>query len=125
MSKEITYQDVVVKDDPWGTRYRFHDKDGLLIFDRYYIRFSIHRIGGPAEIYYYDDGTVEKEVWYVKNVRHRETGPAEIHYDDDNKICYTGYWLFGVLIADNQDAFQKHLETKFDKSKAERFNSII
>lgn len=39
-----------------------------------------HRLGLPAHIEYYPNGTISKEIYYVGGVRHRLDGPADIEY---------------------------------------------
>jgi antitoxin component YwqK of YwqJK toxin-antitoxin module len=47
--------------------------------------FKFHRTDGPARIYYYENGKIEREYWYVEGKMHRTDGPARIYYYENGK----------------------------------------
>lgn len=51
-----------------------------------YFRGKLHRMSGPAIIYYHDNGTIRCEEWYNNNKVHRINGPAVIHYNVNETI---------------------------------------
>ena len=53
---------------------------------------GIHRVGGPADIKYYLDGTIEREVYYQYGKFYREGGkPTIIRYYRDGNIEMKAY----------------------------------
>jgi len=60
---------------------------------------NLHRVDGPAKIWYYPDGTVEFETWYQNGVLHRVDGPAFIEYRSEGIVGEIGWWLYGSSYA--------------------------
>ena len=52
---------------------------------KYWVKNNkIHRLNGPAEIWYYETGLIQSECWYENDKIHRLNGPAYIEYYDNN-----------------------------------------
>jgi antitoxin component YwqK of YwqJK toxin-antitoxin module len=56
----------------------------------YYLRYNdkLHRIDGPAYIYYYESGKIYTVGYYINGQKHRLDGPAEIDYNCDGIIVF-------------------------------------
>jgi len=52
-----------------------------------------HRTDGPAVIYYYEDGSVEREYYFINNKRHRTDGFAAIWYYQDGSVLCEYYYI--------------------------------
>jgi len=55
----------------------------------------IHRLDGPAEIWYNKDGSIQSEEYVINNELHRDNGPAYIQYSKNGSICYEAYYTNG------------------------------
>jgi len=64
-----------------------------------YINYEVHREDGPAIIWYYSNGIIEREYYFLNGKVHRETDVAEIWYDDTGKIEYEAHWLNGITLS--------------------------
>jgi len=57
-----------------------------------------HRIGGPAVIFYSENGMVDTEIWKIHGIRHRIGKPAFIMYMTTGDICYQSYHENGNVL---------------------------
>lgn len=75
----------LTKEDVAGAKYICCFHDGL-----------VHRDGGPAETWFYSDGTVKSVVYYTKGKvsRGRYDGPAMVSFDPKGREIEAQY-LFG------------------------------
>jgi hypothetical protein len=56
--------------------------------------FHGHRIGGPASIYYTENGKIHKEYWWEFGKIHRKGAPCSIEYDDEGYgIVVDSEWI--------------------------------
>ena len=62
----------------------------------YYLGDKLHRKDDPAVIYYYNDGTIEREKYYYKGQLHMKYLPAIITFDNKQQIKRTEYYSYGV-----------------------------
>jgi len=71
--------------------------DGTVKCQLYYYEDKLHRVDGPAKIWYYPDGTVEWQVYYYEDKLHRVDGPAKIwyHQGENNGIISQSYYING------------------------------
>ena len=67
---------------------------------------EFHKEHGPAKIFYYPNGKIEKECWYKNNKLHKEDGPAVIRYDIDGKIIEEFYFLNGIEVTNSLILFK-------------------
>jgi len=68
-----------------------------IVREAYYINGELDRIGAPANIMWYADGSLYKESYYIKGFLHNENGPAIIEYGEDGTIVkkyYVADWLY-------------------------------
>ncbi len=73
--------------DRTTVRSRINTEDGQL-----------HKIGGPAVIEYFVDGSIMLEEWYFKGKYHNSNGPAYIKHFRNNPCTEIQYWLWGEHI---------------------------
>ena len=64
---------------------------------KYYLDGYLHRKDGPAEIRFYDNGSIFIEYYYVNGLQHRDDGPAEIWYSKDKTVYLEAYKLYDKL----------------------------
>ena len=57
------------------------------------INITVHRTDGPAEIYYYEDGSIEREYYYINDKLHRLDGPAFTGYNENGNIYAQVYYI--------------------------------
>jgi hypothetical protein len=60
---------------------------------------DLHRIDGPADIYYSEDGSLEEAWYYRHGYVHREDGPAEIYYNAEGLITSVDFWIEGEQLS--------------------------
>ena len=75
------------------------------------------RVGAPAYIVHYNDGSVEREIFHVNGKVHREDGPAYIGYDDCGKVIYEEFWIYGSFIGYEINGFWSFWEALNEKQK--------
>lgn len=81
--------------------------NGVLKIEYYYNdKFEFHKEHGPAKIFYYPNGKIEKECWYKNNKLHKKDGPAVIRYDINGKIIEEFYFLNGIEVTDSLILFK-------------------
>ena len=56
-----------------------------------------HRIDGPAESRYYQNGNIKEEEYLLKDNYHRKNGPARILYYINKQVQYESYLLNNKL----------------------------
>jgi hypothetical protein len=64
-------------------------------YDENQDRMKLHRLDGPAEIQFWDDGHIYAAKWYLFGVLHREDGPAFISYYDNGTDLTNSWYLAG------------------------------
>jgi len=62
-----------------------------LTFD--FDKVTRHRTDSPASIWYYQDGSIEREYYFINDKMHRIDGPAESWYDKDGSIEREYYYI--------------------------------
>lgn len=82
-------------DDSQITYYKYSNQK---LRETWYNNDQIHRLGGPADIDYYENGAIKAEHWLVNGRNHRFDGPAHIHYSDNNYIISNHWWINGEII---------------------------
>ena len=68
-----------------------------IICEEWRLNGLLHRVDGPAEIYYRENGKIWWKNWYLKGKRHRIDGPARISYIDDI-VCDKTWYINGEEI---------------------------
>ena len=88
LEKQMLYWDNGnVREEWYGLNGDFHGSD-------------FHRSDGPAYIYYYLNGNIDREYYYLYGKNHREMGPASILYCENGDIRREYYYLNGKKIRD-------------------------
>jgi hypothetical protein len=64
-------------------------------FELYYQNGFRHRIGAPADISWYKDGSKRSELWQVDGNYHRLDGPCYSAWDRDGFLTEVDYYRFG------------------------------
>jgi len=54
-----------------------------------------HRLDGPADIIYFENGKIESKLYFIKGTTHRLDGPAMIWYNRFGKIEGERYGIDG------------------------------
>jgi antitoxin component YwqK of YwqJK toxin-antitoxin module len=60
-------------------RRRYYE-NGSIKEEYWYLDNLLHRVDGPALIYYNPNGSLKEENWWLNNQLHRTDGPAIIWY---------------------------------------------
>lgn len=78
------------------------NNSGKIRVESYYLNGKYHREDGAAQIFYYEDGTIEYLFYYNNGLLHNDKGAAEIYYTDDDPamIDEEGYWFNGKEYTD-------------------------
>ena len=82
-------------DNPTRTYY----KNGNIKNEIWYTDNNIHRLDGPAVIFYGKDGTIKKEFWYNDDALHRLCGPAIIWYNKDGNMQVEDWFIHNKQIS--------------------------
>ncbi len=69
--------------------------------ESYYLNDKLHRIDGPAAIFYYDDYKLQYQYYCLNGKLHRTDGPAEIFYCKNGQIQCENYWVEGNKYSKN------------------------
>lgn len=69
----------------------FYD-DGIRHFIEWRLNKRSHKLGGPAVIYYYENGKVKSEYWCQYGDMKRDDGPAHTDYDTHGNLV-NEYWF--------------------------------
>lgn len=73
-----------------GPSYIHHSS--VILLERWHINGFRHRIDGPAETDYYNDGSKHIESWYINGKRHNLYQPSVISYDHSGRVSsYTWF----------------------------------
>jgi antitoxin component YwqK of YwqJK toxin-antitoxin module len=75
-------------------------QDGSIYRERWVVNDELHRLDGPAFIWYNEDGSIKNEHWYVNGKNHRIDGPANITYNKDGSIEQEQWWVNDIEIYD-------------------------
>ena len=95
----------IIKIERWG----FGPQNKSYKYEIKYLNKGVlHRVNGPAVIYFSKKGSVYKEVYYLNNKIHNSIGPAII-LKENNKV-YKFYYINNHLISEN--VFFSILENK-------------
>ena len=70
--------------------------NGTIRCEEYYVNGNLHRLDGPTSIYYRKNGKVQLEQYYSDDELHRTDGPAEISYHDNGVIAEETYYFEGM-----------------------------
>jgi hypothetical protein len=68
------------------------------MFDNFKKSGVFHREGGPALTEYTKDGIIIYEIYYIAGMTHREDGHAHIEYCGDGRITYEAYYKYDMLL---------------------------
>lgn len=88
------------------------------IYKRWTDGGKLHRVGGPALIVCYDNGSVKFEKYYINGIQHRKDGPALIDYT----FSIEEYIIYNKRLGFGRDGFWALWET-LDES--ERRNPLL
>ena len=86
--------------------------DGGNIREMYKEGGKLHRIDGPAFIWYYDDGQPSSKEWYLNGVKHKLNGPAEVTYYIDGTIKSETWFVDGRRAGVDVDYYPNGLKKK-------------
>ena len=75
-------------------------RGGIVHMKSYRKNGKPHRVGGPALIFYHDNGSIESEFYYQNGERHRDGGPAIIDYDFDGTVTRKEYFIEGTRVCE-------------------------
>lgn len=64
-------------------------------YEEYFLNGKYHRIDGPANIHWLNNGQKDIEEYYINGRLHREDGPSIIWYHNGRKL-HELYYLNGV-----------------------------
>ena len=75
---------------------------------------EIHRENDlPAFIRYYRNGNSKQKIWYQNGKRHRIGGPATIWYNEDGS-CFIECWYLNGNMYTEEDYWQKFKEMGYE-----------
>jgi hypothetical protein len=57
----------------------------MILCEHWFLDGDLHRIDGPARIWYNDNGLLKREEWFLDGRLHRMDGPAAIYYGVDTR----------------------------------------
>jgi antitoxin component YwqK of YwqJK toxin-antitoxin module len=80
---------------------RTYYDDGSIQDERWIVNNELHRLDGPAYIWYNEDGSIYREQWFVNGELHRVDGPAYIWYYKNGSIGSEHWYINGIYINDN------------------------
>jgi len=80
----------------------WYNDDGSVGSEEWHKNGQLHRIDGPAWIWYRDDGSVRHEYWWKNGQLHRIDGPAEIWYDEDGSVYHETWYVEGNEISEQE-----------------------
>jgi antitoxin component YwqK of YwqJK toxin-antitoxin module len=66
---------------------------------------KLHREYGPAIIWYYPNGSINRESFHINGILHSELGPAIIYYLPDGSIIWEDLYLNGEYLGTNNIGF--------------------
>tara|TARA_B100000745_G_scaffold297290_2_gene244023 strand:- start:7648 stop:7977 length:330 start_codon:yes stop_codon:yes gene_type:complete len=94
--------EVIRAPDGSFSRY-FYNVDGTLRWVRHHGPDGrVHRDGGPAVIWYFNDGkTLSLEAYYCRGQYHREGAPAILWYSKEGEVCHREWYLKGEEVSPN------------------------
>ncbi len=81
-------------------------ENGNIKYGGYCINGNYHREDGPAKIYYFTNGNIEREEYVIDNKLHKEDGPALVEYDINRNIVSEFYWVNGNRLTEKQIEFR-------------------
>jgi antitoxin component YwqK of YwqJK toxin-antitoxin module len=82
-----------------GPAYIYYYENGVILEKSYFINGENHRDnGGPAQINHFESGELQYEAYLIKGMRHRLDGPAEIMYYKSREIRYEHYYIDDLLL---------------------------
>lgn len=73
-------------------------KNGTLISESWYQNNDLHRVNGPACIWYYDTKVPAHKEWRINDVMHRDDGPAFINYYESGNVQDEVWYTNGQVI---------------------------
>lgn len=94
--------------------YSYNKGIPIVSSEKWFISGDLHRIGGPAAIYYNFYGAgVEAERYYINGLKHNELGPAETRYQiivGDRVMIKSHYYLNNLMLT--KEEWEDQLATK-------------
>jgi len=105
--KKIQYYDIketkIYREQYYNSKDKLHrlngpariwyHESGEINCEDYCINGKRHRLNGPARIWYTKSGEISSERYYINGKRHRLNGPADIWYYKSGEIQHEYYWI--------------------------------